>query len=170
MKPAKPTSAPRSAFGIGVLRTVRGSLKRFVALATICALGVTMICGLKVACIDLRASADAFFDAQDLFDLRIQSTLGLTDDDVDALAAIDGVEAAEGGWVETCYTTVGSSSEKVDVKALSPSGMNQPRVLDLQRLGPNLTLVTLRIDGTLQARSTRRGIVAFPATRPKETP
>ena len=130
MKPAKPTSAPRSAFGIGVLRTVRGSLKRFVALATICALGVTMICGLKVACIDLRASADAFFDSQDLFDLRVQSTLGLTDDDVSALAAIDGVEAAEGGWVETCYTTVGSSSEKVDVKALSPSGMNQPRVLD----------------------------------------
>ena len=130
MKPGKPAFAPRSAFGIGVLRTVRGSLKRFVALATICALGVTMICGLKVACIDLRASADAFFDAQDLFDLRIQSTLGLTDDDVDALAAIDGVEAAEGGWVETCYTTVGSSSEKVDVKALSPSGMNQPRVLD----------------------------------------
>ena len=130
MKPGKPTSAPRSAFGVGVLRCVRGSLKRFVALATICALGVTMICGLKVACIDLRASADAFFDVQDLFDLRVQSTLGLTDDDVSALAAIDGVEAAEGGWVETCYTTVGSSSEKVDVKALSPSGMNQPHVID----------------------------------------
>ena len=130
MKPGKPAFAPRSAFGIGVLRTVRGSLKRFVALATICALGVTMICGLKVACIDLRASADAFFDSQDLFDLRVQSTLGLTEDDVSALAAIDGVEAAEGGWVETCYTTVGSSSEKVDVKALSPSGMNQPHVLD----------------------------------------
>ena len=79
---------------------------------------------------DLRASADAFFDVQDLFDLRVQSTLGLTDDDVSALAAIDGVEVAEGGWVETCYTTVGSSSEKVDVKALSPSGMNQPHVLD----------------------------------------
>lgn len=126
----KTTSAPRSAFGTGVLRTVRGSLKRFVALATICALGVTMICGLKVACIDLRASADAFFDAQNLFDLRVQSTLGLTDDDVSALAALDGVESAEGGWVESCYTAVGSSSEKVDVKALSPSGMNQPHVLD----------------------------------------
>ncbi|WP_117205197.1 hypothetical protein [Paratractidigestivibacter faecalis] len=42
--------------------------------------------------------------------------------------------------------------------------------VDLRCLGPNLTLVTLQIDGTLQARSTRRGIVAFPATRPKETP
>lgn len=120
----------RGAFGLGVLRTMRGSLKRFVALATICALGVTMICGLKVACIDLRASADRFFDEQDLFDLRVQSTLGITDDDVAALAALEGVEIAEGGWVETCYTAVGSGSEKVDVKALSASGLNQPRLLE----------------------------------------
>lgn len=120
----------RGAFGLGVLRTMRGSLKRFVALATICALGVTMICGLKVACIDLRASADRFFDEQDLFDLRVQSTLGITDDDVAALAALEGVETAEGGWVETCYTAVGSGSEKVDVKALSASGLNQPRLLE----------------------------------------
>lgn len=120
----------RGAFGLGILRTMRGSLKRFVALATICALGVTMICGLKVACIDLRASADRFFDEQDLFDLRVQSTLGITDDDVAALAALDGVETAEGGWVETCYTAVGSGSEKVDVKALSASGLNQPRLLE----------------------------------------
>ena len=120
----------RGAFGLGVLRTMRGSLKRFVALATICALGVTMICGLKVACIDLRASADRFFDEQDLFDLRVQSTLGITDDDVAALAALEGVETAEGGWVETCYTAVGSGSEKVDVKALSASGLNQPRLVE----------------------------------------
>ena len=120
----------RGAFGLGVLRTMRGSLKRFVALATICALGVTMICGLKVACIDLRASADRFFDEQDLFDLRVQSTLGITDGDVAALAALEGVETAEGGWVETCYTAVGSGSEKVDVKALSASGLNQPRLLE----------------------------------------
>ena len=40
MKPGKPTSAPRSAFGVGVLRCVRGSLKRFVALATICVIAV----------------------------------------------------------------------------------------------------------------------------------
>ena len=119
-----------SAFGRGILRTMRGSLKRFVALATITALGVTMLVGLRAACVDLRASADAFFDERNLFDVRVQSTLGLTSEDVDALAALPGVEAAEGGWVETVYTTVGSASEKVDVKALSPDGMNEPVVLE----------------------------------------
>ena len=119
-----------TAFSKDVLRTVRGSLKRFVALATITALGVTMLVGLRAACLDLRNSADAFFDEQGLFDVRVQSTLGLTDEDVDALSRLDGVEAVEGGYVETCYTTVGATSEKVDVKALSASGMNEPLVLE----------------------------------------
>lgn len=119
-----------SAFAKGILRTVRGSLKRFVALTTITALGVTMLVGLRAACVDLRNSADRFFDEQSLFDVRVQSTLGLTDEDVAALAALDGVETAEGGWSETVYTTVGSASEKVDVKALSSSGLNEPLVLE----------------------------------------
>lgn len=119
-----------SAFARGILRTVSGSLKRFVALGTITALGVTMLVGLRAACVDLRNSADAFFDEQNLFDVRVQSTLGLTDEDVAALAALDGVEAAEGGYVETAYTTVGSASEKVDVKALSSSALNEPLVLE----------------------------------------
>ena len=127
---AAPNIARGSAFSRGVLRTVRGSLKRFVALATITALGVTMLTGLRAACVDLRNSADAFFDEQSLFDVRVQSTLGLTDEDVEALSALDGVELAEGGYVETAYTTVGSASEKVDVKALSSSGMNEPVVLE----------------------------------------
>ena len=127
----RPRTRPRrSAFGLGVVRTVAQSRKRFAALATICALGVTMVVGLRVACVDLRASADRFFDDQSLFDLRVQSTLGLTDEDVAALANLDGVEKAEGGYAETVYTSVGSGSEKVDVKALSPSGLNEPEVLE----------------------------------------
>ena len=119
-----------AAFAKGISRTVRGSLKRFLALVTITALGVTMLVGLRAACVDLRNSADAFFDEQSLFDVRVQSTLGLTDEDVAALAGLDGVEAVEGGWVETVYATVGSAAEKVDVKALSPSGMNEPLLLE----------------------------------------
>lgn len=126
---ASSRSSSRRAFDRGVLRTIRGTLKRFVALATITALGVTMIIGLKAACVDLRTSADTFFDDQSLFDVRVQSTLGLTDEDVAALASLDGVENVEGGWSESVYTTVGPGSEKVDVKALSPTGMNAPVVL-----------------------------------------
>ena len=129
--PSPAAALPRgSAFTKDIARTVRGTLKRFVALAVITALGVTMLTGLKASCDDLRRSADAFFDEQGLFDIRVQSTLGLTDEDIDALAALDGVEAAEGGYAETVYTQVGATTEKVDLRALSDSGMNEPLVVE----------------------------------------
>ena len=87
------------AFTKDILRTIRGSLKRFVSIAVICALGVTMLSGLSVACIDLRESADELFDAQKLFDISVQSTLGLTSADIDALASVDGGELAAGTWL-----------------------------------------------------------------------
>ncbi len=118
------------AFNLGTVRTVRGTLKRFVALAVICMLGATMLVGLRASCQDLRRSADEYFDAQHLFDIRVQSTLGLTDEDVEALAEIEGVSVAEGGWSETVYTSVGSSSSKAEVRALSHEGLNEPLVLE----------------------------------------
>ena len=56
------------------LRTVRGSLRRFLSIAAICMLGTTMLIGLTIACEDLRLSADEFFDAQRLYDVSVQST------------------------------------------------------------------------------------------------
>ena len=120
----------RSAFALGTLRTIRGSLRRFLSIAAICLLGTTMLVGLKVACDDLRVSADAFFDAQSLYDVSVQSTLGLTSDDVTALAALEGVEAAEGSWVETAHTSVGDARSSVTVRTLMASGMNEPYVVE----------------------------------------
>ncbi|WP_307739780.1 FtsX-like permease family protein [uncultured Parolsenella sp.] len=120
----------RSAFALGTLRTIRGSLRRFLSIAAICLLGTTMLVGLKVACDDLRISADAFFDAQSLYDVSVQSTLGLTSDDVTALAALEGVETAEGSWVETAYTNVGDARSSVTVRTLMASGMNEPYVVE----------------------------------------
>ena len=117
-----------SAFAKDALRTVTHSLRRFLSIAAICALGTTMLIGLVIACEDLRLSADAFFDAQRLYDVSVQSTLGLTDEDVAALGALDGVEVAEGSWGETAYTSVNGARSSVEVHALMASGMNEPHV------------------------------------------
>ncbi len=119
-----------TAFGKDILRTIRGSLKRFVSIAAICALGATMLTSLGMACLDLRAAADALYDRQRLFDISVQSTLGLTQDDVDELARVEGVEAAEGAYEETTYTLVDGLRCSVSVKALLASGMNEPYVVE----------------------------------------
>lgn len=118
------------AFRKDITRTIRGNLKRFVSIAVICALGVAMFCGLRAACTDLRNAADSFFDTQRLFDVQVLSTLGLDDDDIAALAPVEGVEAAEGGWTETTYTDVEGARASVEVKALSVRGLNMPYVVD----------------------------------------
>ena len=119
-----------SAFATDVRRTITGNLKRFISIFIICALGAAMLVGLKAACDDLRLTADSYYDDQNLFDISVQSTLGLTQGDIDALANLDDVDAAEGSYTETAYTQVDGSSEKVDLKALSGRGFNQPQVVE----------------------------------------
>ena len=118
------------AFRKDTLRTIAKSRKRFISILVICALGVTMVCGLRASCVDLRNSADAFFTEQGLYDARVQSTLGLTEDDVTAISALDDVSEAEGTWEETTYTPLGQKRASVGVKALSQHRFNMPKVLD----------------------------------------
>lgn len=114
------------AFRKDIWRTIVQSRKRFISILVICVLGVTMVTGLRASCFGLRNSADAFFDSQQLYDVSIQSTLGLSADDVEAVSKIDGVQQAEGTWTEDTYTDAGSSRLSVEVKALSESGINEP--------------------------------------------
>lgn len=71
---------------------MKGTFSRFIAIAAIVALGVGLLSGLMAMPIDMRTTIDEYFDRQNMHDLRIVSPLGLTDDDVAAIAAVDGVD------------------------------------------------------------------------------
>ena len=113
-------------FRRGIYRTIRGSLKRFLSIVVITALGVSVMCGLKAGCEDLCDSVDAYFDQQNVYDINVQSTYGLTRDDLAAIQEVDGVETAEGIYTETAYTAVGTTRERVVVQSLSKENIDQP--------------------------------------------
>ena len=113
-----------------IKRTVTNEKKRFISIALIAALGVTMMCGLRAACVDLRYSADRFFDEQNLFDIRVLSTLGLTEDDVRALEKLEEIELADGGCSENVYTNINGVKKSIEVRTLSTQDMNKPYLLD----------------------------------------
>lgn len=119
-----------SSFATDVLTTISGNLKRFVSIFVICLLGSCMLVGLKAACDDLRLTADAYFDQQGLYDISVQSTLGLSSKDIDALVALDGVEDAEGGYAETAFTQVGGAPEKVNLRIAADKDMNRPLLIE----------------------------------------
>ncbi len=118
------------AFSKDIRRTIGGSKKRYLSLVAICALGATMLTGLSIACLDLRSAAEALYDRQHLFDISVQSTLGLTQDDVDELSQVEGVSQAEGGYEIETYTEVDGTRATVMLKSLLDSGMNEPYVVE----------------------------------------
>ena len=120
----------KKALNKDIIRTIWKEKKRFISIMMITTLGVTVMTGLAAGCRDLRMSADRFFDEQELFDISIQSTLGLTDEDIDVLLTLDGVEKAEGSFSEIVHTKKGDVNKTAEVKMLKADGQNVPYVVE----------------------------------------
>ena len=120
----------KKALNKDIIRTIWKEKKRFISIMMITTLGVTVMTGLAAGCRDLRMSADRFYDEQELFDISIQSTLGLTDEDIDVLLTLDGVEKAEGSFSEIVHTKKGDVNKTAEVKMLKADGQNVPYVVE----------------------------------------
>lgn len=126
-----------------VLKTIWKGKKRFCAIMLIAALGVCMLACLKAACDDLRYSADEFFDKQNLMDIMVVSTMGLTDEDIEVLSRIEGIDDVEGTYSETVFTYVDGQTKQAAMNVLSTKGINVPFLLEGEMpLEPNEILVT----------------------------
>ena len=78
------------------IREIRGTMNRFLSILVLSALAVAFLSGLRTTAPDMQYTADNYYDRTRLMDGYVLSTLGLTQGDLDALAASAGVEAVEG--------------------------------------------------------------------------
>ena len=108
----------RSAFNKEVARSITHSLGRFLAIAAIVALGTGFYAGLRMTAPDMKLAADAFYDGTHLMDVRVLSTLGLTDDDLQALRGVEGVQAVMGAYETDVMADVGDEQYAVRVHSL----------------------------------------------------
>ena len=77
-------------------RSIFGSLGRYIAIALIIALGTAIFVGLRSTKNDMVATGQAYTDEQNMFDLRLLSTYGWDHDQLESIAALEGLEDAEG--------------------------------------------------------------------------
>lgn len=115
-----------------ISRTILKERKRFIAIAVIAILGITMFSGLQAGCDDLRLTADRFFDDQNLHDIYIQSTLGLTKEDVESLQGLEEIEQASGFYSEEVQTLVDGVNKIALIKVIDSEGMDAPYLLEGQ--------------------------------------
>ncbi len=116
------------AFNKDIVRSIRHSLGRFVAIAAIVALGCGFYAGLRMTAPDMKLAADAYYDGTDLMDIRVVSTLGLTDEDIEALRDVPGVSGVEAAYSADVLATLNDEQYVMRVHSLSPSAATAVKV------------------------------------------
>lgn len=110
---------------------IRKSPGRFLSILFIVALGVAFFSGIRASEPDMRLTGDAYFDESNLMDIKALSTYGVTQDDVDAISKIDGVEHAEGAYSADFMQIVDKKQKVLHMISLQDE-MNQVKLSDGQ--------------------------------------
>ena len=108
----------KNAFNTETIRSITHSLGRFLAIAAIVALGTGFYAGLRMTAPDMKLAADEFYDGTSLMDVRIISTLGLTDADITALRRVEGIEAVMPARETDVMATIGGEQYATRVHSL----------------------------------------------------
>ncbi len=120
------------------LRTIQKTKGRFFSIFAIVALGVAFFSGIMGTAPTMRSNADMYFDETNFMDYRIVSNFGITNEDIQELRKVDGVEAVEPAYfkdvlVELHNAEVVFRLHSIDLKHLKsddPNYINQLVLLE----------------------------------------
>ncbi|MEG1840520.1 MAG: FtsX-like permease family protein [Raoultibacter sp.] len=105
-------------FNKEIVRSITHSWGRFLAIAAIVALGTGFYAGLRMTAPDMRLAADAFYDGTAFSDIRVLSTLGLSDADIKMLRETEGVQAVMPAYETDVMATINGEQYAVRVHSL----------------------------------------------------
>ena len=109
------------------IRDILKSKGRFLSIVAIVALGVAFFSGVKSAPIVMKKSSDKYYDEYNLMDVRIISTLGLTDKDVNEIKNINGIEGVYPTYSLDVISTYNSNEEVVKVHGIDLNKLNDDK-------------------------------------------
>ena len=119
----------RNAINKDFFREIKYTLNRYVSILLIVALGVAFLAGIRATCPDMKLTLDHYLDEADYMDLRVLSTLGLTGEDLTAIAEVDGVKEVDGAHSYDAFVMNGN--EKWTLRFLSePVSVNKLEITE----------------------------------------
>ncbi len=86
----------RNAMRTNLRQSILKSLGRYIAIAMIIALGASIFVGLRMTKADMIATGQEYMDRQNMFDLRLVTSYGWDDDQLEEIAQLEGIVDAEG--------------------------------------------------------------------------
>lgn len=101
-----------------VFRSITHSFGRFLAILAIVALGAGFYSGLRSTAPDMRHTVDQYLDKTNMMDIQLLSTMGFTDDDLEAVRETEGVENAMAGYTTDAVCRIGDNDHVFRIHSL----------------------------------------------------
>ncbi|MCR8746374.1 ABC transporter permease [Romboutsia lituseburensis] len=108
----------KSVLNKDIIRDIRKSRGRFLSILCIVALGVAFFSGIKVSPIVMKKTSDDYYDKYNFMDIKIISTLGLIDEDVNEVKKIPEVDGIFPTYSTDVLTDYKSEQHVLKIHAL----------------------------------------------------
>ena len=76
-------------------RKIKNTYRRFISLLCMALLGVGFYAGIQATSPDMLQTLDRYLDKQNMYDIEIVSTLGLTDENINQIKQLENVSIVE---------------------------------------------------------------------------
>ncbi|MBU3135226.1 ABC transporter permease [Clostridium gasigenes] len=119
-------------------REIKKSFGRFVSIFAIVTLGVAFFAGIKAAAPDMRITADKYYDDYNFMDLRLLSTLGFNENDIDKIKKYENIEGIFPTSSMDVLTTINNNELVLKIHALPKNNLsndnkdyiNRPKIVE----------------------------------------
>ena len=108
-------------------KEIKTTYKRFISIMLMALLGVGFFAGLRATSPDMVNTIDQYFKDQNVYDIEVISTLGLTDEDIEALSNIENVDTVYGTYSKDGIINL--EEKEIVSKILCIDDVNKPKLL-----------------------------------------
>ena len=110
------------------LKEISKTRRRFISILIMAFLGVGFYAGLSASSPDMLDSLDSYTDNNKMYDINVISTLGLTDEDINAIKQIDGIDEVYGMQTKDVLATINEKEDVCKIIEYNPN-INLPTVV-----------------------------------------
>lgn len=110
------------------VKEIKNTYKRFLSILVMAFLGVGFFAGIKATSPDMVDTIDKYYKEQNVYDIQVMSTLGLTNQDLEELKKVENVESVEGTFETDGKLDIGN--KEIITRVMPADGVNKPRLIE----------------------------------------
>ena len=110
------------------VKEIKNTFKRFLSILMMAFLGVGFFAGVRATSPDMVNTLDKYYDSQNVYDIQVMSTLGLTDEDITEISKIENVENVLGTYEIDGKVEI-DDTEKI-IKIMCVEDINKPQLIE----------------------------------------